>query len=340
MKRLRSKSVHGLGGLMGKVASLVLLAVAACSPMESDSLPDLGTECFYGCSDGAPGGWDAGSDDKGDSTPDAGDDALPLSPLCGQGSCHPDLPEACSTESASLLQTASEESDEEAPPDDPADAGNDGEPLLPPPSSGEEPPGDDDAGADSGSGTELPHMGCHVWRGPEGPERSCQATGAGDVSAPCITSADCAPGLACVGPKHGGICRPYCCGDAEACPSRTYCDVRELRDEGESPMGIPVCVPAMNCKLLEQEPCASLGLVCGIVRADGTTSCVLPGTGKLDEPCPCAFGYVCAKSQNKCLKLCHVNLASAECPGGTCQGGTGELPPGIGVCVGGYQDAG
>lgn len=339
MKTLPSKSLfRQFGGLFALGMSFGLF-VAACSTMESDALPGSVVDCFYGCDDGAPGGWDAGSQDQDTVVADGGDDALPLSPFCGHGSCHPDDSEACTGDFSGLSAEAELSSDDE----DPADAGaGDADPLLPPGSGDEPPPDEGDAGADSGDAPELPNMACHVRGGPKGPERACEATGSGVTGSPCMASSDCAPGLACVGPKHGGVCRPYCCGDVEACPSRTHCEVRELRDDADeaSPMGIPVCVPAMDCKLLEHEPCASLGLVCGIVRADGTTSCVPPGTGKLDEPCPCAFGYVCAKSQNKCLKLCHVNLASAECPGGTCQGGTGELPPGIGVCVGGYEDAG
>lgn len=302
--------------------------LAACTAMETDSLLAAGkgpSDCFYGCDDGAPSGWDAGSDDDDGFTPDAGDAAPPLSALCGEGSCHPDLAESCEGFTGSKT-TSDDFGGEES-----GDPGSDDESSEPPA---------EDAGAEE-DGDEAVHA-CHVRPATQGPERVCEPAGDGGINAPCISSRDCAPGLGCVGPQNAGICRPYCCGDPEACPESTFCEVRELRDEeaSDEPIGVPVCMPAMNCKLLEAEPCASMGLVCGIVRADGTTSCVPPGTGKLDEPCPCAFGYVCAKSSNKCLKLCHVNNASAECPGGTCQGGTGGLPTGFGVCVGGYEDAG
>jgi len=320
---------HRLGGLLALGTGAFLLA--ACTVVDSDPLSagrSAPPDCFYGCEDSAPADDSDGETDGGPGiAADAGTEAPLLSALCGEGSCNPDLADSCSDFSGS--KTTSEKDD-----DDGEDGGATEDFAGEPEDAGTIDDDDDDAGATV--------FACHVHAAKKGPERACEPAGEGEVNAPCITSRDCAPGLACVGPENAGICRPYCCGDPEACPASTFCDVRELRDEGssDSPIGVPVCVPAMGCKLLEAEPCASMGLICGIVRADGTTSCVPPGTGKLDEPCPCAFGYVCAKSSNKCLKLCHVNNASSECPGGTCQGGTGGLPAGFGVCVGGYEDAG
>lgn len=336
------KYPHRLGGLA--TLSLGLgLALAACSSGEADSAAAARQgDCFYGCSDSGPGDWDASLDDDGTLAPDAGGDAPSLHALCGVGTCDPDLAEACASGAEFGAEAEAEEALEAA--EDAGDSGaEEGEPETPGP--GGEPPPEDDAGTDSGGGgggSLLPNTACHVRPASNGPRRTCEPTGTGSTNAPCMSSSDCAPGLGCTGPVHGGTCQPYCCGDPEACPAQTFCDVRPLRDDADSdePMGIPVCVAAMNCKLLEQEPCGSSGLICGIVRADGTTSCVASGTGKLDDPCPCAFGYVCAKSTNKCLKLCHVGQGSSECPGGTCQGGTGGLPAGFGVCVGGYQDAG
>lgn len=334
-----------------------LLLVACVATNDADSAEGASGECFYGCDDSGPvGGWDASTDAFFDEESDAGTEPEPIHPLCGVGSCHPDFADSCavgakaaSEEGASDVGQDADSGDEDAGAEDDAGPGDDGD-------VGEDPGGDDadpgevdggetiappnDAGTDDPD-TKATVYACQVRASTKGPERTCVPAGEGKINAPCISSKDCAPGLACVGPENAGICRPYCCGDPEGCPESTYCEVRELRDDAsESPISVPVCVPAMNCKLLEAEPCASLGLICGIVRADGTTSCVPPGTGKLNEPCPCAYGYVCAKSSNKCLKLCRVANASAECPGGTCQGGTGNLPPGFGVCVGGYEDAG
>ena len=332
----RRSPLHRPGGLLAALGAGFFTLLSACSAMDADhsALAGMGApDCFYGCSDDGPSGWDASSDDSHADTPsDGGDDIPSLSPLCGQGSCHPDLADSCDGFAGS--KTTSDDFDagdgEGEGEGEDEDAGSGGDPDEAPPVDGGP---EEDAGE--------PTYACQVRPASEGPERVCAPAGDGGINAPCISSRDCAPGLACVGPEHAGICRPYCCGDPEACPESTFCEVRELRDDtGTEPLGIPVCMPAMNCKLLEAEPCASMGLICGIVRADGTTSCVPPGTGKLDEPCPCAFGYVCAKSSNKCRKLCNVNNASAECPGGTCQGGTGGLPTGFGVCVGGYEDAG
>lgn len=299
---------------------------AACASLESDSVSsEEDVECFYGCSDRGPNEPDASVDHSGGGSHDSGDDSLPLNGLCGEGSCHPDFIESCDESPAEATSRSFGEEGVDNPSDEPALPSN--------------PRGDDEQPAKPSP--PLPES-CHVERGPNGPERSCKPAGMGEANAPCMASSDCAPGLACVGARHSGVCRPYCCENAEGCPSQTFCEAQVLREDAESedPLSVPVCVPAMGCKLLEDEPCASMGLVCGIVRADGTTSCVAAGTGKLDEPCPCASGYVCAKSSNRCLKLCHVSQAAVECPSGTCQGGTEELPPGFGVCVGGYQDAG
>lgn len=327
--------------LLGLALSLTALGCSASDDAMAAS-GRFSDDCYYGCSDEAPERSDAGN--AGMDAPAEGDEERvePLHPLCGVGSCHPDRPTSCSSESvsSSLVSKSGE--------DDGGD-GEEDEPAPPPRGDAEEGFGEgggEEPGAGAGdeeiTGPVAPPA-CRVKASPEGPIRGCEAAGSGQIDEPCVSASDCAPGLACVGPEHGGSCRPYCCGDPEACPSQSFCDVREIRGEesleGETTR-VPVCVPANGCKLLEHEPCASMGLVCGIVRSDGTTSCTSAGEGKLDEACPCAFGYVCAKSQNRCLKLCHVSLSAQECPGGTCQGGTDELPPGFGVCVGGYPDAG
>jgi hypothetical protein len=96
---------------------------------------------------------------------------------------------------------------------------------------------------------------------------------------------------------------------------------------------IPVCIPATNCTPLDDVTCTD-GLKCTIVRDDGTTSCVKPGTGKRGAKCPCAEGYFCSSFDGKCLQLCHVGT-DGECePGGTCAGGIAGYPDGIGICEG------
>jgi hypothetical protein len=100
---------------------------------------------------------------------------------------------------------------------------------------------------------------------------------------------------------------------------------------------IPVCVPAIPCQLLDDTSCCvgnACELTCSVVRDDGTTSCVAPGTGTLADPCPCAAGYICSKLTNECKKLCKIGQDAVDCDsGGKCQGGTTSLPADIGICV-------
>jgi hypothetical protein len=173
--------------------------------------------------------------------------------------------------------------------------------------------------------------------------RACQLTAeSGELSAKCVESgtlnngdpcqnaAYCSATLGCVVTGTGAnICRPYCCDDVEACPVDTYCAPTQM---AEAPLKIPVCTPVKKCKLLDDSTCDP-GQACTIVRSAGTTSCVEPGAGKRDEPCPCASGHVCSKITNACLKLCHIGNDATDCEGGTCQGGVAGYPEGIGICV-------
>jgi hypothetical protein len=96
------------------------------------------------------------------------------------------------------------------------------------------------------------------------------------------------------------------------------------------------------------ESSCTAGKVCGVVGSQGETSCMTPGPANQNEWCDeatrCAAGLVCAmrpiKTQNKCLKICHVDAGAQECPGGTCQGGNNAFPTGFGICVGDNPDAG
>jgi hypothetical protein len=165
---------------------------------------------------------------------------------------------------------------------------------------------------------------------------TCGPVGPGGSEAACQSNADCADGLGCVAldsgaePNAVGLCRPYCCGELEACPSGTFCAPQALLADTTSL--VPVCRPVEPCALLAEGGCAS-GTACTVVRADGTTSCAPTGTGGLCDPCPCAEGFVCSLGTNECQQLCRTDLQT-ECPGGAiCQGG-GALPDGVGVCVG------
>ncbi len=153
-------------------------------------------------------------------------------------------------------------------------------------------------------------------------------------SDPCLSAADCGPGLGCVAP---GVCRPYCCDALEDCPADTYCAPvavaeGDLPNNGTIAPEIPVCIPATQCTLLEDSTCPE-GMTCTIVRQDGTTSCVDPGDGGAGEPCPCEAGHVCSTGKNSCHQLCHIGQQD-DCPeGSSCFGGASSYPDGFGVCV-------
>jgi hypothetical protein len=198
-----------------------------------------------------------------------------------------------------------------------------------------------DGGAGGGGGADSAPQGCQLVYDAQAEtvHGQCAPVGESIAGGPCLTSSDCALGLACVAPEQagpGGKCRPYCCGDLEECPSETFCHPEPVAEGymvGNEPLKYPVCVPATDCTLLDDTTCDE-GTTCTIVRVDGTTSCVEPGSGELGDPCPCAAGYVCSTKIDECMKLCKISRAG-DCPDGfSCQGGSTAYPQGFGVCVG------
>jgi hypothetical protein len=191
------------------------------------------------------------------------------------------------------------------------------------------------AGGTGGSGgADVPSGACQLAVNGEALEGVCGVPGTAQDGEPCLSVLDCAAGFGCVQP---GVCRAYCCGDAEACPAKSYCAMTPIAVDGPAPSGdapmLPVCAPAEPCTLLDDGSCADAARTCTIVRADGTTSCVTPGNGKDGEGCPCAAGFVCSFGQNTCLRLCHTNRED-DCPSGhQCSGGSKWYPAGFGVCV-------
>lgn len=179
-----------------------------------------------------------------------------------------------------------------------------------------------------------PPISCQLVPGIGGVEAVCLPAGVLQQGEPCESTTNCAPGLGCVHTESNvGVCRPYCCNDIESCEADTYCTPAVMADDASSPtpMRIPVCVPVVDCKLLDDSMCTQ-GRTCTLVRADGTTSCVEPGLGKEGEGCPCSAGHVCVLSSNTCRQLCHVG--GNDCTnGGVCQGGSAGFPSGIGLCV-------
>ena len=171
---------------------------------------------------------------------------------------------------------------------------------------------------------------------------TCGFPGEGQYNQPCMNVKNCAAGLGCavvatpIANQTGGACLDYCCGNFEECPKDTYCTKQHVAEAPD--LDIPVCILATKCTLLDDSTCPET-LTCAIVRADGTTSCVVPGPGKDGEPCNaeglCAAGYTCLKLVSTCKQLCRLDHAE-DCPmGSTCLSGSGEYPDNYGTCTAG-----
>ncbi len=306
---------------MLRTFALLVLAVFttfACASIEEESSSSDASCVGIGCQP-----VDAGRDQftadvaVPDGATDSGGPPM-INPLCGKG-CDPDEAAAC----ANFAPPASDAGTADA--GDASDGYADGGPKL-------------DAGVSEGGPANA--FGCFVSVDGTEPKAECSTAGTGSTGAPCVSSADCAAGFACVGDASAAQCRPYCCNQKTDCEPGTYCAERTFRDEsGPTTSKVPVCVQADNCDLSEPYPCppnqqctCKDGQACAVVRRDGTTSCVMPGKGLAGDECPCAPGHVCAKATNSCLKLCNTQATVSECGSGKCQGAS-YLPDGYGVCV-------
>jgi hypothetical protein len=204
-------------------------------------------------------------------------------------------------------------------------------------------------GDDGGEPVETARYGCQIGRVGNLPQRSCQLAGVGEVNAPCFSAADCQPGLGCVAQGQTGRCLRYCCEGDDTCDRGSYCAEQPLRKpstdtSNAEPPRVPVCVPGDDCSLEEPFPCpdgtecrCKDGTACLVVRADGTTTCRTPGTGKHGEACQqgdsCAWNHVCSVVTQKCVKICNTDPAKDDCGEQKCQASS-ELPQNFGVCVG------
>lgn len=342
---------------------IVLPLLVGCSEVDSLESASSGPGCgLDGCfnSDAAT---DAGASDV---STDIGNDAVSesgslLNPLCGVLQCDPDDFEATKCNGGNADGGPPDGGGEadadtdvaQVEPDADADADAYGDALAEGGSMGGSKDADqklpDNQPNDSPSDdADTPAFACQVTTDLNGDRLAmCVPGGSGVDSDPCVTSADCSAGYACVGDKNTGVCRSYCCIDPEACAAGTYCGVLPTRDpvqvDPEAQFLLPVCIPAVDCELLPSSGTnrCTEGLMCAIVRADGTTACVIPGAGGEGEPCeevdpgqsPCAEGFVCSKATNTCLALCRVGTPGV-CGEGACQGGTDGIPEEYGVCVG------
>ncbi|MEZ4231238.1 MAG: hypothetical protein R3B89_18820 [Polyangiaceae bacterium] len=200
---------------------------------------------------------------------------------------------------------------------------------------------------------ETPVFACHIRReATSSLVRRCEVAGSKASGEPCTSSGDCLPGLGCVGEENVGRCRPFCCDTETSCDDDSFCAARPLRDDADPTLGqlsVPVCAPADNCSLGEPYPCDDTdpnagcvckeGTACTVVRADGTTSCVPPGTGTAGQECPCAAGHICSQASGRCVRICKLGAADSECGTGRCQA-PANFPEGFGVCVASDVDAG
>jgi hypothetical protein len=205
------------------------------------------------------------------------------------------------------------------------------------------------AGGEAGNGSSNPGAlaayGCQVTRPNNQLLRECVPAGTGKVNAPCFSAADCAPSFACVTENDAGRCLPYCCNQSSNCTSGTFCAERPLRKAASDmsdaePPHVPVCVPADACSLEDQFPCPTGtdcrckgDTACMVVRDDGTTTCMKPGSGQQGEACPCAWNHVCSSVTHECIKICRTDPTKADCGAQKCQASS-ELPQNFGVCVG------
>jgi len=306
------------------VALLAPFALVAACGMQSEA--GLGSGDDSGGSYGVGGSFSGGASNAGGdgiTTGGAGPGggSRDFSELCGVGPCMPGgLAEECVLSSGG------------------GGSGGDG-------SGGDGSGGGGGAGAGGGTntggggGTET--LFCQLVPSDDAAAPSCAKAGEIEAEGPCQTAADCAPSFGCVlpdGATSGGLCRPYCCGDLELCPADTHCVPHPMIESPE--IVVPVCTPVTPCELLKDEVCGD-GETCGVVRADGTTSCIaVEGEGELCDVCPCAPGFICGQLTGTCQKLCHTDGEYGdECSAGTCQGGAESYPSGFGVCVGGPADA-
>jgi len=284
------------------VALLSLCGLVGCSTVRSSST-SVSEECTNpGCMDGAAGQNDHLIDLGTPPGASGGSESVGGADACGIdiSLCEPDDPLACAADGLAL-----------------------------------------DAGT-AGQAAAAASSACQIARVDEVVRSSCESAGLGTRGAPCISAADCAAQHTCVEQSGTAQCRPYCCGDPELCPVGTYCAKRPKRelDVGTEELLVMACVPAEACRFDEPFPCdgtvttcsCPLDKTCGLVRSDGTTACVTPGSGMAGQACPCAAGHVCSASTNTCLEVCSLSDPSACGDSGECQA-TVNLSREWGVCV-------
>ncbi len=180
-------------------------------------------------------------------------------------------------------------------------------------------------------------------------KRTCSPSGSSQEGEPCVNSADCSAGLACVGEGLSGVCQPYCCAGAQSCGESSFCDERRLLEFGQ--IYVPVCVPIDNCHLTDPYPCEADRecscpgeRACMIVRSDGATACTTPGARQAGDECSdqvtadCAHGFVCGPNQI-CLKICSTVADVSGCQEGWTCLKQSALGHDLGICTESTKDS-
>jgi hypothetical protein len=283
-----------------------------------------------------------------DATPDAGADAedAPGSTDAGGDVCNDGPDDASSDADVSVDVSeppdATEDTVSEPEPDASEDASADADGGTPPPDSGtSDSGGRTDVTGDIGTSDEPRIVqSCYIRPAGTGVVTECAPVGPGAEGTACNDSHECGALLACVEVDQKAVCRRVWCALPPDCLKGTYYQEALLRVNGatRSDLAVPVCLPTDNCTLLASpNPCPA-GKVCAVVGSEGETTCLEPGSAKVNEPCDetsrCSEGLLCSKFSNQCVKICHVDAGPIDCPTGTCQGGNRSLPDGFGICVG------
>ncbi len=171
---------------------------------------------------------------------------------------------------------------------------------------------------------------CHVVAADSPPV--CLAGGGGMKNSTCSGPTECAAGHECIGT---GFCHRYCCSGNSECAVNEFCDVQSTT---LNPLTlVPVCMPELPCVLLDNDACPP-NEQCGVVKDDGSTSCVAIGMATAGQSCErihCGPGLLClgAEGARQCATLCYKGTLGACKATQKC---TGALPlfltPTVGVC--------
>ena len=143
----------------------------------------------------------------------------------------------------------------------------------------------------------------------------------------CMTSQECAAGLACFQRLGRGVCARVCCpGDDTACATPTRCVGSAALVDGSSTDWWH-CVGPRPCDPLDPAEVCEAEEGCYIIAVDGATDCRRAGDGAAGDPCgeqnDCAPGLFCGGvTERTCSRICRLGDA-----------GPGDCPSGEGVCV-------